>query len=399
MSATTVKQAKQENGTALDVIQSHKRDLALVLPSHVKPTTWLSVAMGAVRKNEELWLACNQTPSSMMVALMEAARLGLEPGTEEYYLTPRRNKAGRWEVLGITGYVGEIELIYRAGAAASVVCEVVCHGDTFIWRPGRYDDRTPPRWHGPMTQPLHEVPDDDWFGERDGSDNVKGAYCYCIMKDGAISKVAVVGQSRIRRAMQASGTANASHSPWKSDYAAMVLKTAVHVERKFVPSSAEYRLLRARAERITAGGEASPIPLTLPAAPWIDGEVVANPPASPPAAPAPARSSQPPSEPAQSSTPDEPPAPAHPDPAANAAAQKPNRAQMTRLTKLLAEAGVTSDDGRRQLIERVMGREDLRLDQLTANDASQLITKLDALKAAGRLGPQSDDTTTEGEQA
>jgi hypothetical protein len=71
---------------------------------------------------------------------------------------------------------------------------------------------------------------------------------------------------------------------------------------------------------------------------------------------------------------------------------------------LLAEAGVTSDDGRLRLVAHVLGRDDITsLDQLTANDASQLITRLERLKADGQLGVQAQTEQapdiTEGDKA
>jgi recombination protein RecT len=105
-----------------------------------------------------------------MGALMDAARLGLEPGTEQYYLTPRKVK-GRLEIQGIRGYQGEIELIYRAGAVSSVIVEVVYSNDKFRVRPGR-DER-----------PIHEI---DW--DADDRGELRLVYAYAVMKDGATSR-------------------------------------------------------------------------------------------------------------------------------------------------------------------------------------------------------------------
>lgn len=214
--------AKRDNSPAA-LVGQYQADFAAVLPSHVKAETWVRLAQGALRRDRNLAQAASKDPGSLMAALLEAARLGLEPGTDEFYLTPRGGK-----VLGITGWKGEVELIYRAGAVSSIIAEVVCAGDVFRYSPGQ--DR-----------PHHEV---DWFGDRGP---VKGAYAYAVMKDGATSKVAVVGPAEIKRAMEASGTAGSSHSPWKTDYAAMVLKTAVHRLAAWVPSSAEYRREQLRA--------------------------------------------------------------------------------------------------------------------------------------------------------
>jgi recombination protein RecT len=212
------------------MIERYMGEFAQVLPTHIKPATFVRIAVGALRRDANLMQAATKDPNSLMKALMEAARLGLEPGTDEYYLTPKGGS-----VLGIVGYKGEIEMIYRAGAVTSVKCEVVCENDVFRYK---IDE---------MDRPEHDV---DWFGDRGA---VKGAYAYAEMVGGGTSKVVVVGPARIKRAMEASATARSNYSPWKTDYAAMVLKTAIHDLETFVPTSAEYRREQLRAVAEVAG--------------------------------------------------------------------------------------------------------------------------------------------------
>ncbi|WP_125777163.1 recombinase RecT [Antribacter gilvus] len=202
------------------VIRQHATELTSVLPSHLaeKGDGWLNAAVAAVRKDRNLWNAANSDPGAVMNALAEAARLGLQPGSKEYYLTVRGGK-----VLGIVGYQGEIELMYRAGAVSSVIVEPVFERDGFEYTPG-VDDR-----------PKHRI---DWDADDRGP--IRLAYAYAVMKDGAVSKVVVVNKTRIRRAKDASATAGKSHSPWTSDEVAMWMKTAAHDLAKWVPTSAEY---------------------------------------------------------------------------------------------------------------------------------------------------------------
>lgn len=211
------------------LIEQSTEEFAKILPSHVRPEVFARLAVGALRRDPALMDAATRNLPSLMHALMEAARLGLEPGTKEYYLTPRGGKQAG--VVGIVGYQGEIELIYRAGAVSSVKAELVHRGDRFAYTPS-------------MGVPEHEV---DWFGDRG---EILGAYAYAHMAGGGTSKVVVVGPREIKRAMDASPTSGSSHSPWKTDYGAMVLKSAVHQLAKWVPTSAEFRreLLRASAE-------------------------------------------------------------------------------------------------------------------------------------------------------
>jgi hypothetical protein len=117
-------------------------DFATVLPTHVRPDTFVRVAQGALKRGKkqgnrfELEIAAGNNPGAFMAALLDAARLGLEPGTEQFYLTPRKVK-GQLEILGIVGWQGYVELMYRAGAVSSVVAEVVHANDKFRFQPGR----------------------------------------------------------------------------------------------------------------------------------------------------------------------------------------------------------------------------------------------------------------------
>lgn len=236
-----------EKSQTSDLVTAYRDDFATVLPSHIKPDTWVRLAVGALRRDPKLAEAARANPGSLMVSLLDAARKGLEPGTPEYYLTPRKKKTDNgWtqEVLGITGYQGEIEMIYRAGAVSSVVVEVVRQKDKFTYAPGRDD------------KPLHEI---DW--DADDRGDLRLVYAYAVMRDGAISKVVVLNKAHIELAKQSSQGADSSYSPWKKHEEAMWLKTAAHRLAKWVPTSAEYRREQLRAaQEIAAAGFAPALP-------------------------------------------------------------------------------------------------------------------------------------------
>lgn len=263
MTAQTTSQAleKRENGPTA-IVRQYRDDFAQVLPSHIKPETWVRVAVGALRRDPKLMAAAANNTGALMSALLTAARLGLEPGTEQFYLTPRRVK-GQDEVLGIVGYQGQIELIYRAGAASSVIVEAVYERDTFRYAPGR-DER-----------PVHEI---DWDSDDRGA--LRLAYAYAVMKDGATSKVVVVNKAAIARAKAESHGADSPYSPWVKHEEAMWLKTAAHQLAKWVPTSSEFMKERLRvAQEVVAEREAPAAPLPpIPADPQtgevLDGELL-----------------------------------------------------------------------------------------------------------------------------
>ncbi|HWU20932.1 recombinase RecT [Nocardioides terrisoli] len=209
--------------TPSQLIAKHSEDLSSVLPSHVHAPVWIRVAQGAVRRDPKLMKAATETPASLMVALLNAARLGLEPGTEEFYLTPRKVK-GKMEVLGITGYQGIVEMMYRAGAVSSVVAECVYDSDGFDYQPGRDE------------LPMHRI---DWDSNDRGE--LRLVYAYARLRSGATSKVIVLNRAEINKIKASSMGSDGDYSPWRTNEAAMWLKSAVRQLRKWVPTSAEFR--------------------------------------------------------------------------------------------------------------------------------------------------------------
>lgn len=193
------------------------------LPSHIEGGQWMAVAHGVLRSNADLRAAADNDPGAFLGAMLQAARLGLEPGTEQFYLVPFKQR-GVAKVQGITGYQGLIELIYRAGAVSSVIVEVVHAADRFEYAPGR-DER-----------PRHEI---DWDADDRGP--LRLAYAYAVMKDGATSKVVVLNRSDINRIKKSSQGAGSQYSPWQTNESAMWLKSAARQLAKWVPTSAEYR--------------------------------------------------------------------------------------------------------------------------------------------------------------
>src|SRR6266496_1113952 len=253
---STATEAPPEPGTAVvqrdnsprGLIEQYTGDFANVLPSHIRAATWVRVAQGALKKGRkqtvrgrdgnltarfELEIAAANNPAAFLSALLDAARQGLEPGTEQYYLTPRKVK-GRLEILGMRGYQGEIELIYRAGAASSVVAEVVREKDKYRYHRG-VDD-----------VPLHEYPA---FAGEASRGKLIGVYAYAKMRDGAVSQVIELGQEDIDRIKSFAQGVDGERSPWNTSEQAMWLKSAIHQLQKWVPTSAEYITAQVRAVR------------------------------------------------------------------------------------------------------------------------------------------------------
>jgi len=216
------------------LVQQYKDEFALVLPSHVRPEAFVRVAVGVLRRNPKLMEAAQNDPGQFMSVMFDAARLGLEPGTEQYWLIPRKRK-GKLVVEGQRGYQGEIELIYRAGATSSVIVELVRDADEYVWNPGQLDMHVPPRWHGPQERPLHII-----NREVEDRGRLKYVYAYGVMKDKAISKVIELDRKEMAKVKAMAQDAEGQYSPWRNWEESMWLKTGVHRLQKFVPTSSEY---------------------------------------------------------------------------------------------------------------------------------------------------------------
>ncbi|PFG16312.1 phage RecT family recombinase [Propionicimonas paludicola] len=212
-----------------ELVERYRGSFTSLLPTHLRQEdggdTWIGSVLSVLRTNPQVATAALNDNAAFLRALVPAAQRGLTPGTEEYYLVPFSPRRGEPQIVqGIIGYQGLIELIYRAGAVSSVIVEVVKRNDEFSYDPG-VDER-----------PHHKV---DWFGGDRGE--LIGAYAYARMRDGATSKVVIIGPEEVQKAKSKSASAASNYSPWNTNPEAMWMKTAARQLAKWVPTSAEYR--------------------------------------------------------------------------------------------------------------------------------------------------------------
>jgi recombination protein RecT len=258
MTAQTVTQAVATREAGIvNVMWDRKTHFAAVLPDHVDVKSFLGTAAAALYGNADLMKAAEASPDSLITALMRCAALGHQPGTDEFYLTPRMVK-GRPSVLGIEGYRGIVERMYRSGAVKSVIVREVCAKDKFKFVEGEMD------------KPLHAAGGGDpynsnstgadFFGTHGSRDRgaMVGVYAYAILTTGAVSRVAILNRDDVHAARDAGGyKADDRYSPWnRADGGAghpeftgrsMWWKTAARRLEPWVPTSAEYRREQLRA--------------------------------------------------------------------------------------------------------------------------------------------------------
>lgn len=258
MSATTVGNAvakRAEDRTAIDFMWSKRSHLTTVLPKSVDVEAFLGTAAGALYANKLLMEYAIDNVDSLFVALLRCAALGHLPGTDEFYLTPRKEK-GRGKVLGIEGYRGVVERMYRSGAVSKVVAREVCANDLFRYVEG--EDIRPVHPFGGTGRTGVE-----FFATASRRGEMVGGYAYAEFVTGAVSRVAILTRDDVLAARDAGGyKADDPYTPWnRMDGGAghpefkgrsMWWKTLAKRLEPWVPTSAEYRRESLRASASAA---------------------------------------------------------------------------------------------------------------------------------------------------
>lgn len=191
-----------------------------VLPSVVDPQRFSRLVISAIKSTPDLMqcFSTRQGETSVLIAAMQAAALGLEPNTptQDCWLLPRRNQ-GTWEANLSIGYRGYMKLARRSGMVKTIFAEVVHEHDEFRWSRGLEADE------------LVHVPAE---GDRGP---LQYAYAVARFHDGGYA-FQVLNRTDVeaRRAMSDSWKSEKArpYSPWTKWPAAMWRKSAI---RALVP--------------------------------------------------------------------------------------------------------------------------------------------------------------------
>jgi recombination protein RecT len=192
------------------------------LPAHMNPDRLIKIAITAAAKNPRI-LDCDR--ESVMLSIMQAAELGLEPGGAlgEGYLVPY-GKTCQF----IPGYRGMISLARRSGQIVSIEAHAVFEADEFLVEFGL----DPKLVHKPTMK-----------AERG---NVIAFYAVAKIVGGGIQYdyMTKTDVDAIRSRSKASGS-----GPWVTDYNEMGKKTVIRRLFKVLPVSVELcRALELHAE-------------------------------------------------------------------------------------------------------------------------------------------------------
>lgn len=262
-----------QTDTLLRWLNERKSYFAAALPRHISEGQFIQAALTAMYKTPALQKC---SPASLMIALMQCAKFGLDPDGVHSAIVPYGKDAKF-----VPMYMGYIELMYRSGMVESVVFDHIYDAD---------------RWRYNQAQ---RPPDDfehepDLLGRHQGKPIL--AYAFAWMKGGARSQIIFLNRQQAeqirderskafqnaeknRRQNPAEFAKNPDYgkynSTWHTDFDAMWLKSPVRRLAKRVPTSPEIReLLKVDDELDLMERLAAPV-VALPAS--DQGELTAGP--------------------------------------------------------------------------------------------------------------------------
>ena len=189
-----------------------KKQLALAVPKHLNADRMARIAATEVRKNKAL---LNTEPTSFLGSVMQAAQLGLEPGSAlgQAYIVPYGNQCQL-----IIGYKGMIDLARRSGQVLSLNAYAVREGDDFSFQLGLKPD-------------IHHVPSLE-------ADRIKKpiTYVYAVATlQGGGYQFEVMSRAEVE-AVRAKAK---SKNIWNTYFEEMAKKTVIRRLFKYLPVSIE----------------------------------------------------------------------------------------------------------------------------------------------------------------
>lgn len=193
-------------------LQGKKSAIAMICAKHMDADRICRVVMNCVTRTPQLRMC---TTVSIFRSVMQAAELGLEPGSAlgEAYLVPYKDNCQL-----IPGYRGLVTLARRSGEISNIWAEVVYEGDEFKANFGLHPD-------------LVHIPA---FQSQDPA-KITHAYACARFRTGETQFV-VMHRTEVERIRNRAASRS---GPWMTDYAEMAKKTACKRLCKMLPMSVE----------------------------------------------------------------------------------------------------------------------------------------------------------------
>lgn len=195
-----------------------------VLPKHVTADRMSRIALNVIRTNPKL-LQCNI--NSLMGGVLEAAKLGLEPGLMgQCYLIPfdkKQKQGNQWVVVDteaqfIIGYKGLIDLVRRSGQVSTIEARTIYENDEHDFGYGLDSYLI----HKPVLKNRGKA---------------IAYYAVCKLKDGGSSFLVMSHEEMEQYRDKYSKAKN--YGPWKDEFDAMARKTVLRQLIKYLPISVE----------------------------------------------------------------------------------------------------------------------------------------------------------------
>jgi len=224
--ATDQAPTKATQNPAVEALNKALSGIGQVLPAHITKERMAKLAFGMMRTNAKLAQAARRNPASFVNAVMQASKIGLEPGVDAHLVPYENKKQGTVEVQMIPDYRGLLKLARNSGEVSSVSVQIVYEHDAFDLSLG-LDEKLvhKPRLDGPRGDPILV------YGVarfKDGSHHVEW------MSRADVEKIRD-GSSGYKTAQRY----NRADTPWIENWDEMWRKTLVRRIAKYLPRSIE----------------------------------------------------------------------------------------------------------------------------------------------------------------
>jgi len=220
------KRESRQIRTVEDIFASSafKRQIQAALPKHITADSMWRICLTQLRINPELGKC---SPESFMGAMLQAAQLGLRPGTlGEAYLIPRWNAKTRTVECNFQpGYQGIVQLAYRSAEVSDISAYPVFEGDFFDYALG---------------DAAHIDHKPNMEAERTAATMTMAYAVIKLVNGGIIRHVMTRGEiDKVRDRFAPRNKEGKVVGPWVTDYLPMACKTVLLRALKFAPKSTE----------------------------------------------------------------------------------------------------------------------------------------------------------------
>jgi recombination protein RecT len=195
------------------------------LRAHLDPRRVAALVVSAFARTPKLY---DCTKISVLSSIVQAAQLGLEIDMlGQAYLIPFKK-----ECQLVPGYRGLMKLAYQSGEVSHIMPQTVYDDDQHFYYQRGLDEKLehdPRRWNYQTEEPD----DPSW---REANRKLIAVYAIAALRDG--NRVwHVMERPQIEGIRKRSPYGREWKGPWKTDYPAMAMKSAIRHLAKFVPAS------------------------------------------------------------------------------------------------------------------------------------------------------------------